>query len=71
MTKPDFQNYDFQGGGGGGPTWANVKSFWVFSCFFLKVSAILTTRTMTFGHKDYINTPKKHTQKSEKFKFNF
>ena len=65
-----------------GLIWANLKhvearfskfSFLrilgAFSCLN-KISAILTPRTMKFGHKDYFNTKKNCTKNnSEKFQF--
>ena len=40
-----------------------------FLVFFSKISAILTPRTMKFGHKDYFYTKKWHKKISEKFHF--
>ena len=38
-----------------------------FLVFFSKISAILTPRTMKFGHKDYFYTKKWHKKKFRKF----
>jgi len=41
--------------------WAFFVFFkWAFSCFFPKISAMLTPRTMKFGHKEYLYTKKWH-----------
>ena len=66
MTKPDFLIFNFLRILG-----AFVVFFKMFfSCvFFFKISAISTPRTMTFRHKDYINTNKIAHKKSETFNF--
>ena len=63
MTKPDFRNFDFYGFYG--PFLCFFK--WGFSCFFSKISAVLTPRTMKFRHKDYFYAKKWHKRFCRKF----
>ena len=47
----------------------NYEIISIIFAFFSKISAILTPKTMKFGHKDYFYTKKWHKKKSEKFQF--
>jgi len=54
--------------------------YWLFSCFLMgvfvlffspKISAILTPRTMKFGHKDYSNTKQLQIKKNSRAFFRY
>ena len=65
ITKPDFRNSDFYGFYGHFSCFLKCV-FVCFFAFFSKISAILTPRTMKFGHIKQFCTKKWHKKKFRK-----